>query len=158
MHYHSQIFPLFYVLMSNKTTECYKAVFEYISQHIFDMQPTEIITDFEGGLRKAIRLVFQSVILRGCYFHYKKAIRLKCEKSNLKKLFAENQHAANIRLKLMNLPLTPMHQTKTAYDLIVKQAKKFGVDKALKPLFTYFNRFWVVKVIYYCLILFCVKN
>lgn len=36
--------------MTSKSKECYAAVFKYIEEHVFEMQPDEIITDFEEGL------------------------------------------------------------------------------------------------------------
>lgn len=111
------------------------------------MQPTEIMTDFEAGMRKAIRSVFPEAVLRGCYFHFKKAVRTKCDKLMLRSLIKSNEHAASIVAKLQNLPLTPPNQTKKAYNLIKKQAKKVGLHKEMAQLFTYFERFWVVKVL-----------
>lgn len=53
--FHPQIFPVCYVLMTNKSSACYQAAFDYIDKNIFKLNPAEIITDFETGLRHAIR-------------------------------------------------------------------------------------------------------
>ena len=58
--------------MTRKTTVCYTAVFEFIEEHLFQLQPHEIITDYEAGLRLAISRCWPEVTLRGCWFHYEK--------------------------------------------------------------------------------------
>lgn len=76
-----QIFPLAYVLMTNKTAECYTAVFNFIKNNIFDLKPAIIMTDWETGLRCAIRTCFPNSTLKGCWYHYCAALRKKVDKS-----------------------------------------------------------------------------
>lgn len=49
-----QVFPIFYVLMTDKSAASYKAVFHYIESNIFRLQPSQFMADFESGLRAAI--------------------------------------------------------------------------------------------------------
>lgn len=70
-----QTIPVFYILMSNRLTECYSAVFNFIETNVFKLEPTEFITDFEPSMRKAINTVYPGIALRGCWFHYCRAIK-----------------------------------------------------------------------------------
>lgn len=64
----SQVFPAVYALMTRKTAQSYLALFEYIEQKLFELDPKEMMTDFEKGMRKAIKICWPDVILRGCWF------------------------------------------------------------------------------------------
>lgn len=61
-----QIFPVVYCLMSRKTAACYTAVFKFIEKKLFQLDPKEMMTDFESGMRSAIRKYWPKVTLRGC--------------------------------------------------------------------------------------------
>ena len=62
--------------MSNKSYISYRMVFTVIKELMlnhnlrFTNENLMIMTDFECGLRKAIKEIFQSFSLKGCYFHY----------------------------------------------------------------------------------------
>lgn len=53
--------------MTRKTSECYKAVFNLIEEKILKLQPNVIMTDYEDGMRLAIRSHWSNVNLRGCW-------------------------------------------------------------------------------------------
>lgn len=137
---------MFYVLMTHKSAECYDSVFEYIRNNIFDMKPKEFMSDWEAGLRKSLRTNFPGIVLRGCWFHLKRAVWLKVVKLNLKRFIKENIDAAKLVTKLTNLSLLPMNQIPKGFKHIKEQAKKIGVDQEMNKLFDYFEQTWHVKV------------
>lgn len=132
--------------MTHKSSECYDAVFDHIENHIFKMKAAEFMTDWESGLRKSLNEKFPLATLRGCWFHYKRAIKSKCAKLNLNRIIKMDNDAAKIVNKLTNLPLLPKVQIPKAYGHIKRQAKKFGLDQTFKELFVYFESFWQTKV------------
>lgn len=71
-----QSFPVVYAMMSNKTAATYKMLLQYVKSELAPgWDPEEFMTDFEKGLRKAIREVFPNATLNGCYFHYTQVLR-----------------------------------------------------------------------------------
>lgn len=128
--------------MSRKTADAYIALFNYIQKNIIDLEPTEIISDFEGGLRKAVNTVFPRTRLRGCWFHFKMAITKKCKALQLS---PEMEPVS----KLKELPLLPENLFLEGYNGIKEEANQSGLLKAskkLRKLFSYFEKFWLKQV------------
>ena len=63
--------PIAYVLMSRKTQVAYDAVFKLIKEKVApDFEPEISITDFELGLMNSVKLLFASIKIQGCWFHF----------------------------------------------------------------------------------------
>lgn len=146
IHFMSQIFPVFYVLTSKRTNECYAAVFKYIEDYIFKMEPDEIITDFEAGLRLAIRNYFPQVILRGCWYHYCAKIRQKFGKLGLNSLIKNDVNARLVKEEFQSLPLLPPEKFEEGYEHIKQLAQDCGLKRKLSQFFAYFE-YWIQEVI-----------
>lgn len=146
IEYMNDIFPVFYVLLSGKTAQLYSEVFEYIEKNVFEMKPARFMCDFETGLRCAIKKCFPFAILNGCWFHYKSAIRRKMLALGLHKMIIENSDAVAIYRMILNLPLLPPLFIHKGYKFIKKEARKRKLDSVFKPLFEYFESFWIELV------------
>src|ERR1043166_4851337 len=68
----SRIFPMVYVLMTSRSEESYKRVFEELTelgnQADLDLSPPIVITDFEQAAINAIQFEFPDSIRKGCFF------------------------------------------------------------------------------------------
>ncbi|CAG8467796.1 16919_t:CDS:2, partial [Dentiscutata heterogama] len=68
-----KIFPLVNSLMTNKTAEQYKLLFEilinFAEENGIELAPTRIITDFESAVINMSRYMFPGVINKSCFFH-----------------------------------------------------------------------------------------
>lgn len=135
-----QVFPLCYVLMTCKTTEAYCSVFKFIEEKLFLFEPAMFMTDFEEGMRSAIRKCWPNVMIKGCWFHYKRAVNKKCTALGMKR-FKERQ----LKRMLANIPLLPECQTLEGYASAQFFAKKNKLDKAFSGLFTYY-KYWLNQV------------
>lgn len=129
--------------MTRKTAESYKALFEYIEKEIFELIPNEFMTDYEDGMRLAIKTRWPNVKIRGCWFHYSKAILKRCNKLNLRKILKENADAKAIKMQLAALPLLPAHQIEEGFAVIKKSAKKKKLSKRFERLFSYVRSYWL---------------
>lgn len=143
-----QVFPIFYVLMSCKTTKAYQSVFQYIENNIFNLEPSQFLTDFEAGLRKALELCYPFAIILGCWFHYCSAIRRRVMSLRLYKLIAENRNARSIYKKIMSLPLLPPESILEGYEIILNEAETNRLSRTFKKVFEYYERFWLRQVRY----------
>lgn len=132
--------------MSGKSAELYSNVFEYIEKNIFKMEPNQFMCDFEKGMRKAISECYPSAELNGCWFHYCKAIRSRMISANLFRLIAEDPDARTIYRMLLSLPLLPEQFITKGFDYIQEEARKKKIFKVFKPIFRYFENFWLQLV------------
>lgn len=132
--------------MSRKTADAYFAIFNFIKKHLFDMQPAEIMTDYEENMRAVIKKYWPNVRIKGCLFHYKRAIQRKCKSLGMTKLFKRNKNARKIKAMLMNLPLLPEHSITEGYKSIKSFATKNRLSKSFADLFSYFEGYWLKKV------------
>lgn len=141
--------------MTKKSTECYDAVFKYIEDNIMKLQPTEFMADYEASMRKSLNNQFPNAIIRGCWFHFKRALWAKCAKLGLLTFLKNNTDAKKAVTKLQNLPLLRTDQIQKGYKHVKSRAEACGVADNLKPLFDYFQKYWLRKVseFYYVLTL-----
>lgn len=131
--------------MTRKTAESYLAIFEFIEERLFKFEPKEFMTDFEEGMRSAIRKRWPNVRIRGCWFHFKRAVNKKC-RSLAAKLFRKNRTATIIKDMLTNLPLLPENQILEGYRCIKCFARKKQLSESFKSIFAYFERYWLHQV------------
>lgn len=130
--------------MTRKTAICYTTLFKFIENKIVNLEPTEFMTDFEDGMRKAIKLVYPNSILRGCWFHYIRAITRNCLKLGMGKFLFHN--AEVVKKQIMSLPLLPTDNIKEAYGVIKELAHEMGVFERFKKFFEYFEGYWLKQV------------
>lgn len=90
--------------MSTKRMECYKAIFEYIEQNVFHLQPNQFITDWEKAIRSALSKVYPNASLKGCWYHYCSAIRRKSRSIGMHDLLQTNNDACSIYKQILSLP------------------------------------------------------
>lgn len=141
-----QIFPAVFCLMTRKTAKSYLAVFRFIEQNLFKLEPAEVMTDYEDGMRLAIRTQWPNVIIRGCWFHYVRAILRRCRKLGMVQLLKKNSNARVIQKNLMSLPLLPSVQIEEGYCFIKKFAQKKKLLSRFTLLFDYMEDYWFRQV------------
>lgn len=130
--------------MSNRTTDAYKSVFDYIHKNILPMDADAIITDFERALRNALHATVPLTKLLGCWFHHCKALREKVASiSELFELIKNNKEAKILYRKLQCLALLPASEIKNAFDVLGFTAlEKFSqFEKFLR----YYDNQWIKR-------------
>lgn len=132
--------------MTGKKGNHYKAVFKYINENVFDLEPASIITDFEAGMRNAIETVYPASILKGCWFHFKRAIRQKCRKEGLHAISKSYPEAKLIENALMNIPLLPQASIEQGYMEVKQMANEIRLKSKFKGVFAYFENYWLDQV------------
>lgn len=138
--------------MSNRTAESYQAVLEYIEKNVFQLEPAFLMTDWELGMRKALKICYPQSILRGCWFHYCHSLRKKCIKLGLNCLLKMNEGAKKISQQFMSLPLLPKEHFQTGLNHIKGLIPGYQLSAAFRNFLSYFN-FWVRQVGSYVLLL-----
>lgn len=77
-------------LMDSKTTLAYVKVFQLLKQYLPQTTIVKSMTDYEQAIMNAVTKVFPECVLKGCYFHFNKAVSNYAEKEGLYKLANEN--------------------------------------------------------------------
>lgn len=131
--------------MSNRTKDCYSALFKYIEDNIFKLEPDEIITDFEAGMRGAINENFPNALLRGCWYHYCACLRKKFFSLGLGNLIKSCPDAKFIKKIFMSLPLLPPERFNEGLTYIKHLTDIFGLTRDFRPFFQYYQ-YWIDQV------------
>lgn len=131
--------------MTRKTAESYSAVFKYIEEKLhFKFKPVEFMTDYEDGMRLAIKRRWPNAIIKGCWFHFCRAINKRYLKLGLNRI--KNKHSRRICRMLMSIPLLPPHLIHEGFEAINKFARKHRLFKRFASLFSYIQRYWLGQV------------
>ena len=76
--YSGQHFPFVYALLLNKTTLTYNGFFAKLKECCLEnglhLNPSVILSDFEGGIISSIALQFPGARHQGCFYHFSQAI------------------------------------------------------------------------------------
>lgn len=141
-----QVFPVFYCLMTRKTSVAYLSVFEYIEQNIFKLNHTIFMTDYEDGMRLAVRKYWPKVKILGCWFHLKRAVNRRCRKIGMKRILDRNINARKVKEMLVSIPLLPSSQILEGFENVNIFAARNKLHKPFGELFSYFERYWLKQV------------
>lgn len=132
--------------MTRKTATAYRAVFQFIEKNLFQLKPTLVMTDYEDGMRLAVRQQWPKVKLRGCWFHLKRAVNRRCKKIGMKRILDKNINARNVKDMLVNIPLLPPPQIHEGFEKVKRFAAQNRLEKSFADLFAYFESYWLKQV------------
>lgn len=107
------------------------------------MQPAMFMTDYEDGMRLAVRKFWPNIVLRGCWYHLCRAVNRRANKTGLAKILMTNDKAKAITSGLMKLPLLPTDKIEEGFACVQQFARKNKLQKRFSPLLEYFERYWL---------------
>lgn len=132
--------------MNRKTPECYMAVFRFIEKKLLKLEPFIVMTDYEDGLRKAVKKCWPNVSIRGCWWHYKRAVHKKCISFGMAKIFKKRAEAREIKRMLTNIPLLPEESVVEGYARVKEYARKKNMLESFRETFKYYEQYWLKQV------------
>ena len=118
--------PVIHIPMSHKSEFLYNKIFENLVNIGKDlnidlkMEKKTCMTDFDKGLRNSLRKVFEGINLRGCFFHYVKALWSKAKKLGL---CAYNKIKVT-KIIIFGLKVLTL-QSKSCQDNMISEINKF---------------------------------
>ena len=116
----SRILPLVYALMSSKSEECYKRLFEdlidFSEEQNIDLQPQFILTDFEQAAINAIQAEFQDIQNKGCHFHLAQNVYRKVQASGLTTQYGTDENFSLLIRHIPALAFLPPDDIPAAFD------------------------------------------
>ena len=116
----SRIMPLVYALMSCKSEECYKTLFQDLidfgDEENIDLQPQFVLTDFEIAAINAIRAEFPGVQNKGCHFHLSQNIYRKVQELGLTTQYGTDEAFSLLIRHIPALAFLPYNDIPSAFD------------------------------------------
>lgn len=142
INFDEHAFPLVYVLMTRKTQESYCSVFQYIEDNVCHLRPDSFMSDYETGMRNALRIVYPNIPVDGCWFHYCQAIKKKCSRiPNFFSLLQAEPTAKKLYHKFLALPLVRLDLIPDACAHLITEGAVFGEPYA--KFIQYFEQQWI---------------
>lgn len=133
--------------MSRKTQEAYTHLFKYINDHIFPLNCSSFMSDFELAMRNSMAAVWPDADYTTCWFHLCQACERQVAKNHalLKLLRSNNKDAREIYKKILALPLLPADRIVDAFEKLAGIAMaKFPAE--FRPFIIYYRNQWLQKV------------
>lgn len=131
--------------MTRRTTVAYVDVLKYIEDKICKLNPISFMSDFESGLRRALRLVYPVVKTHGCWFHLKQAVQRHANRiPGFLTLLRSDPLKYRILKKFTSLPLLPANKIGETFLELAAEAK--AADLRFEPFIRYFREQWIEKV------------
>lgn len=131
--------------MTNRTTQAYQSVFEYIHSFVIPLDGKGIITDFEQALRNGLKNTVPNTPLYGCWFHHCQALRRKVASiSELFEIIRKEPKAAEYYRKMQCLALLPANKIKDTFDQNAFEALQNYPEFA--KFVDYYDKQWICKV------------
>ena len=136
---------MLYCFLPGKSRSIYLKALEFLilkaGQLGFNINPNEILTDFEIAIIQAIQLVFPSTTVKGCYFHFTQAINRKINTMGLRTLYKQDAVMNQFIRKTAALAFIPA-------DLVFFGWNKVKTMAPIRPeiheFMNYFEDTWLV--------------
>ena len=134
-----------HIIMESKKFENYLHASNTAKTFLPDIEIEFIITDFETGLKKAIKSAFPTIKHKACYFHYSMLIKKK-----FKELFPKpSEKDIHIKKIFQNLPFLTNEEMDNFWKLFEKKYEKY--QKFVKYFISQFeinnsSSFWIQEV------------
>lgn len=139
---------MFFVLMNKKSKKCYSHFFNYINNNLLNLNGAAFITDYEKGLRKAIKTEFPDSKLYGCWFHFCQAVRrrITTKHKQVARFIRQNKEASLEYHKLLTLPLLPATHILDSFQIIKRDIEDFDHHFEFAAFLEYYESQWLQKV------------
>jgi hypothetical protein len=143
--------PLAYIIMTGKSEEKYKQIFDFLNEAIFCYdgtmrEPKTATCDFEQAIRSAVTKVWKNALIYGCNFHLCQAERRKARSiESISKELKPGSIYSEILLLFMRLSLLPLNRIDKGFQAIIHYIRTKKLTKAFQPFVDYFRSTWFVR-------------
>ena len=132
--------PMIYGILSRKTQTMYESFLSVIRNKI-SRPPKSITSDFEKAFLNAVKTVFPSIVLFGCFFHFKQNMFRKIQELGLAFSYTSDER---IR-KLLKLPQVLAYVPIADISELFKELKNSLTDEDTEILkfYDYFEEYYI---------------
>jgi hypothetical protein len=140
----SNVLPLVYVLMTNKSQNLYLEMFQQLQILEPSLNPRTMMTDFEMATLNAFHDVFPEAVQRGCFFHHKQCLLRKLQ--TMGEVNDKYNSDATYKMKVKMMPalaFIPEDQVKNAFEKLINDQLYEDVELEI---INYYSDVWVLGV------------
>ncbi|KAG1653164.1 hypothetical protein GQR58_025784 [Nymphon striatum] len=121
-----------------------KKVFQTVKQNLPSApKVSSFVVDFEKGLWKGLRSVFQNPIIHGCSFHFAQALYKQVQKKGLQHEYEQKGNVYELLRKVFALPFLPADDIASAFQ---KLSDKVDASACrLTAFFQYVHDTWITN-------------
>lgn len=131
----TNVVPIVYVLLPNKSQETYTRMFNLLKDRL-GLKIELFKCDFEIAIINGVKEVFPSALISGCYYHYNRAVWKQAKKL---KITATMENRELVRM-CANLPLLPKEKIQSAW---VSLEALFPQSPKMIKFQKYFSKQWM---------------
>lgn len=136
----TNVIPIIFALLPNKTKIIYTRLFKLIKEHIPNFNPNTITIDFETATIQAIKDVFPNTQISGCNYHFNQSLWRKVQDIGLVEEYRDNEEIRlNIRM-CSALSLIPLQNIDEGWLIIMENSPN---NEKLKIFHDYFVEQWL---------------
>ncbi|KAK4296448.1 hypothetical protein Pmani_031060 [Petrolisthes manimaculis] len=122
-----------------------KFLYKAVLTAILDLLPaapnlSSFVIDFEAGLWKALRSVFDDPVIYGCTFHFGQALWRKVQELGLQTSYSKRDSVYKLVKKVFALPFLPHDDIKETFDEL---SCKVGVIGPVREFMDYGDQTWL---------------
>lgn len=118
----SMQFPLLFALMSRRRKEDNTEVFRAVQNRLGNSSVEMVTADFEAGAWQAIREVFPHASLKGCAFHWSKAVWSHVQQPGMATTFRQRQGSHSFIKQLLALLFLPWNHIEDVFRVMEERA------------------------------------
>lgn len=112
--------PLVYVLCTNKKQKTYEKILTILKGMESNLNPTNVILDFEKAAINAVQTVFDGSNVRCCFFHFTQNVWRHVQDVGLQSIYSDNiDFAIHIKM-LMALALVPVEDVVSVFETLAE--------------------------------------
>ena len=130
-----------FILIQDEKTDTFLEIFKTLTEEIYKLNPTYMMSDFAIGQIKACQKIFPNCLFNGCFFHWTQSIWKKFQDYGLG---GKGTYIFNITL-LFNLQVLCFIKRDKVPSLYKKIKNKFDINDNTEKFFNYFKNNWLGK-------------
>ena len=138
-------------LLANKNAQSYAEVFRTLANDIQRLtgQPwvvREMVTDFEAAIMNAATQIFPGIRIKGCYFHFTKAVYRRIKKLGLARAYERDQALQRFVQKVMAMGFLPLNILRANWRNLQQAPNTVALlqqYQRLNRFVRYFSRNWM---------------
>ena len=134
---HGKQFPFAYCLLPGKSRAIYQRAFEIVKRKAeeleLDLEPDEVLTDFELAAIQGIKLAFPTTQVKGCFFNFAQALNRKISTLGFQVAYREDRAFNSFIRQTVALAFVPLQYVGLAFHALKMTAPNLPrVDEFIK--------------------------
>ena len=130
---HGTVIPVLFALLPNKQQSTYERLLRGVNS-LRQFNPTSVLADFELASINAIRNVYPSVNVVGCFFHFSQCVYRKVQDCGLQTEYREPDFNLFVRM-LVALAFVPVARVVDSFDALLEA----HAPASAQPVIDYFE-------------------